>query len=977
MSDKLKKKSILMVVIGLISLTVLGMFLVTMQTNLSVQSQKKDTARKLSQIDGLLVTAEESARQATVTYDDIYQSKAESLAYMAREKAGIAACTDRELKECADLMDITNALILDHEGNVIAKAGKSPADFTRSRYNQLRTVFETGAPSEPFQVQTEGQLLRYYGAKIDSDTMAVIENDPAELTQLIDNTSSWESILANFRIGMNGYAFAVSSRDYTFLYHPDPLVTGTDALDAGIMVEYLEDETYTWMTINGRRFYCGVTDMDDAYIICAVPESDIIASRNITIGIILFIFFAVMTIVITYAVFMMGDEERNGFRNPQDYKKVGKLIFQKQVGRKTAVISAVGLICILVCSFYMQTLFSMTRQSMSSRQRAREVQVTMDKNAAEVDLITQQYNSRYLNKCQTAAYILTRKPELRTRADLKQLKDILDVEAVSIFDEDGRISATSASYTNFAISDDPEDQSYPFNTLLVGNDYLIQEARPDEASGEYVQYIGVSLRDAKDNADGFVQIAVTPSRLDDILKSTRISSILSSIRTGVNGFAFAVTKENKTFAYYPEEKMIGRSALEYGMKEKQFRDEYCDYITVGSGEYYGSSLETDDYYIYVVVPAEELSGSRIGTTLASAGASFICLFLVFLLLSFDSLSAAPGGVKKGREDDGGMIDIVMPDGRIRKTTSAAKRWSNLSVKWIVKTPEQKIAVVLKGIFSLLAIIICLGVLLKDRFFDENSVFSYVLNGGWERGINIFAVTGCILILCVISVGTMVLREILRLLSQTFSMRGETVCRLISSFLKYVSVIVIMYYCFALFGVDTATLLASAGILSLIIGLGAKTLVSDILAGLFIIFEGEFRVGDIVTIGDWRGTVVEIGVRTTKIEDTGKNIKIISNSSVSGVINMTKQHSFACCEIGVKGTEALERVEAILKKEFPNMRKHLPEIVDGPFYSGVVALNGGGVTIRVSAQCKESDRITLQRGLNREMKLLFDQYEIQS
>ena len=105
----------------------------------------------------------------------------------------------------------------------------------------------------------------------------------------------------------------------------------------------------------------------------------------------------------------------------------------------------------------------------------------------------------------------------------------------------------------------------------------------------------------------------------------------------------------------------------------------------------------------------------------------------------------------------------------------------------------------------------------------------------------------------------------------------------------------LYYCFALFGVDTATLLVSAGILSIAISLGAKDMVGDILAGLFIIFEGEFRVGDIVMIGDWRGTVLEIGVRTTKIEDGSKNIKIIRNSNVTDVINMTKRSSYAFCD----------------------------------------------------------------------------------
>lgn len=185
----------------------------------------------------------------------------------------------------------------------------------------------------------------------------------------------------------------------------------------------------------------------------------------------------------------------------------------------------------------------------------------------------------------------------------------------------------------------------------------------------------------------------------------------------------------------------------------------------------------------------------------------------------------------------------------------------------------------------------------------------------------------------------------------------------------------LYYCFALFGVDTATLLASAGILSIAISLGAKDMVGDILAGLFIIFEGEFRVGDIVMIGDWRGTVLEIGVRTTKIEDGSKNIKIIRNSNVTDVINMTKRSSYAFCDVGIEYGESLERVENILEKEFPTIRRHLPAITDGPFYKGVVSLGDNSVNVRILVQCEEADRIQLERDLNREMKLIFDKYDI--
>lgn len=117
------------------------------------------------------------------------------------------------------------------------------------------------------------------------------------------------------------------------------------------------------------------------------------------------------------------------------------------------------------------------------------------------------------------------------------------------------------------------------------------------------------------------------------------------------------------------------------------------------------------------------------------------------------------------------------------------------------------------------------------------------------------------------------------------------------------------------------------------------------------------------------------MRTTKIMDPGQNVKIISNSNVSGVINMTRKNSYASCDVGIEYGESLERVESILAKELPKIKKRLPAIKEGPFYKGVVSLGDNSVNIRIVSQCAEGDRAQLGRDLNREMKLLFDKYDI--
>ena len=118
-----------------------------------------------------------------------------------------------------------------------------------------------------------------------------------------------------------------------------------------------------------------------------------------------------------------------------------------------------------------------------------------------------------------------------------------------------------------------------------------------------------------------------------------------------------------------------------------------------------------------------------------------------------------------------------------------------------------------------------------------------------------------------------LRIFIQLLSNAFGTRGETICRLLLNLLSYGGIIVFVYFALYDLGFSPGTLLASLGLLSFAVSLGAKDLVTDILAGLSIVFDGEYQVGDIIEVGGYRGEVLEIGVRTTKLEGRGGNIKI--------------------------------------------------------------------------------------------------------
>jgi small conductance mechanosensitive channel len=207
-------------------------------------------------------------------------------------------------------------------------------------------------------------------------------------------------------------------------------------------------------------------------------------------------------------------------------------------------------------------------------------------------------------------------------------------------------------------------------------------------------------------------------------------------------------------------------------------------------------------------------------------------------------------------------------------------------------------------------------------------------------------------------------------------KAKTISRLIVSFFKWVIALCAFFFTLDAWGADTTTLLASAGVLTLIIGLGSQSLVADILAGIFIVFEGEFQVGDIVLIDGWRGEVKEIGIRTTKLVDVGGNIKIVNNSEIKTIINQTQELSLAKAYVSVSYGARIEKIEAVIADNLDSFKEKIPAIVEGPFYKGVSELGESGVTLLFVAKCQEDDIYQVQRDMNREIKVMFDNNDIE-
>ena len=275
---------------------------------------------------------------------------------------------------------------------------------------------------------------RYYASRIDDKTMAVIEQSPDELTELIAATGSTKSVLRNISIGQHGYVIAISAKDYLVTYHPDENLVGADAIDAGLDVAALEDGTFSNITLDGTELFCGVTRIGDTYYLCSVPEADMEQSGAVTVRVILFAFFVVIAAVTLYVIFLMRDDERRESEGDK-FATLGKLRINRTIAGKALVLSIVGFLGILVVSYYMQTLFALSSQSLTNNERAEQIAQTIERSQDRADELTEQYGERYLSKAQVAAYVIDRNPKLADRAKLQELADALQIKHVFVFND--------------------------------------------------------------------------------------------------------------------------------------------------------------------------------------------------------------------------------------------------------------------------------------------------------------------------------------------------------------------------------------------------------------------------------------------------------------------------------------------------------------------------------------------------------------
>lgn len=204
---------------------------------------------------------------------------------------------------------------------------------------------------------------------------------------------------------------------------------------------------------------------------------------------------------------------------------------------------------------------------------------------------------------------------------------------------------------------------------------------------------------------------------------------------------------------------------------------------------------------------------------------------------------------------------------------------------------------------------------------------------------------------------------------------KTFKTIVKNIVKYIIVIILLIAILTVFKVDVTSILAGLGIVGVLVGLALQDLAKDLIAGFSIIFENHYAIGDTIKVGDFKGEVIYIGLKTTKIRAFTGEVKIISNHNITEVINYNLATSFALIDIDVSYLDDTDKVFNVLNSLALELSDTLPYLKGNVQVLGIEDLASSSVKYRVMVETLSMKHLEVQRLMRKEIKDRFKKEKI--
>lgn len=200
-------------------------------------------------------------------------------------------------------------------------------------------------------------------------------------------------------------------------------------------------------------------------------------------------------------------------------------------------------------------------------------------------------------------------------------------------------------------------------------------------------------------------------------------------------------------------------------------------------------------------------------------------------------------------------------------------------------------------------------------------------------------------------------------------RFETIFRLIGNVLKVIIFFIAITIILDLFGINTSSIIATAGVGSIAIGFGAQSLVKDAITGLFILIENQYVIGDYIEIDPFSGIVEDFSLRLTKLRDLNGDLHMIPNGQITSITNMSRGFRNTHLKYSVSfSTNLIQLIDKL--NEALNSLKDNKKIVSGPTVMGISSVKDTGIEIQVTFSTNSLDQWEISRLVNKKVEETF-------
>ena len=643
------------------------------------------------------------------------------------------------------------------------------------------------------------------------------------------------------------------------------------------------------------------------------------------------------------------------------------------VRRFTAASGLLGTLVLFLAGAFLCTLFNLYEASVTDRRSVSAIKTAVESREKWLDWSEHEEDTWREYYARRIASLLGSFPTLLRQEVLEQFSDKIGSDYMLAFDTKGEEIVGSGPYRHFSLNAEDDEQLRDFMRLTKGVSSILHESAQDKTTGLYCQQVGANL--LLENGDYGALLLSFPADPETEDKLRETGNQLVPLFTPPFYLSFVANQNNHEILLASEEISIPVGSDAHRIIHDDVLSQGFNYFRINNNAYYGAFIESPELSCFYLSPAALIGESSMRYAAVTAGLFFLMYAVVAAVMLWGYTPELYQRIfREGRQN--GRAPLFEEDDEtapLPRFTPALRRRIS---RWQSRTPEAK---ALLGFQLVLGLIALSGALLYFTRQDSEgfSIIRFLLYGEWTRGFNYFAFSSILLLWSMLSIGIIFLRFLVRVLSEALGSKGETLLRLLLNLAEYAAAITALCFSLVLLGLNIAPLIGVMGILSLAFSLGSQNLVQDVLAGITIVFEREYQVGDVVQINDFKGQVLEIGVRSTKLLGLGNNVKIIGNRNINEVLNMTRMNSWYVMKLRIPGDQPLETVETMLQRELPKLEGKIRHVISGPFYRGVVNLGEGGMPggknaydLTIIAEYREENYLKVQRNLNRAIKELF-------